>query len=74
MILTGHVCNGVVVPDFPAELPEGAAVRIQLLTTFDEEKIASPRVGGIWKGQVQIADDFNELPDDIAESFGGKMQ
>lgn len=25
---------------------------------------------GIWKGQIHIADDFDELPDDIAEAFG----
>jgi len=27
-------------------------------------------VWGIWKGKVRIADDFDELPDDIAEAFG----
>ncbi len=30
----------------------------------------SPRRGGDWKGQVRIADDFDELPDDIARGFG----
>jgi len=25
---------------------------------------------GIWRGQVRIADDFDELPDDVAEAFG----
>ena len=25
---------------------------------------------GVWKGQARIADDFNELPDDLAEHFG----
>jgi prevent-host-death family protein len=25
---------------------------------------------GIWRGQVHMADDFDELPDDIAEAFG----
>ncbi len=25
---------------------------------------------GIWRGQVRIADDFDELPYDIAEAFG----
>ena len=25
---------------------------------------------GKWRGQVHIADDFDELPDDIAEAFG----
>ncbi len=25
---------------------------------------------GVWKGQGWIADDFDELPDDLAERFG----
>jgi len=29
-----------------------------------------PREGGQWKGKVHIADDFDELPDDIASAFG----
>ena len=28
------------------------------------------RVGGQWRGQVWMAPDFDELPDDIAEAFG----
>jgi prevent-host-death family protein len=27
-------------------------------------------VFGLWRGRVHIADDFDELPDDIAEPFG----
>ena len=27
---------------------------------------------GSWRGQVHIADDFDELPDDIAEAFGAR--
>jgi len=27
---------------------------------------------GSWKGKVWMADDFDELPDDIAEAFGMK--
>ena len=29
-----------------------------------------PRKLGLWKGKVHIADDFDELPEDIAEAFG----
>jgi prevent-host-death family protein len=29
-----------------------------------------PRQGGQWKGKVRIADDFDELPEDIAAAFG----
>jgi prevent-host-death family protein len=27
-------------------------------------------VRGLWRGRVHIADDFDELPDEIAEAFG----
>lgn len=29
-------------------------------------------VRGAWRGQVDIGEDFDELPDDIAESLGAK--
>jgi prevent-host-death family protein len=29
-------------------------------------------VRGAWRGQVQLSEDFDELPDDIAEAFGVK--
>jgi prevent-host-death family protein len=29
-------------------------------------------VRGVWRGQVRIADDFEELPEDIAEAFGAR--
>jgi prevent-host-death family protein len=28
------------------------------------------KLRGIWEGQVEIADDFDDLPDDIADAFG----
>ncbi len=27
-------------------------------------------IRGVWRGQVWMADDFDELPDDVAEAFG----
>lgn len=30
----------------------------------------SPREGGQWKDRVRIADDFDDLPADIAAAFG----
>ena len=27
-------------------------------------------LAGIWRGQVRIAEDFDELPDDFSERFG----
>jgi prevent-host-death family protein len=29
-------------------------------------------VRGAWRDRLRIADDFDELPDDIAEAFGGR--
>lgn len=29
-----------------------------------------PRQGGVWRGRVRIAPDFDQLPRDIAEAFG----
>lgn len=29
-------------------------------------------VRGAWQGQVRIADDFDELPDDIADALGAR--
>jgi prevent-host-death family protein len=31
-----------------------------------------PRVPGGWKGRVRIADDFDELPDEVAAAFRGE--
>lgn len=29
-------------------------------------------VRGVWRGRVSLAEDFDELPDDIADAFGIK--
>jgi prevent-host-death family protein len=42
------------------------AVRLAPIST--PSSLASVR--GAWRGQVEIAADFDELPDDIAEAFG----
>ncbi len=69
MVQHGHVHNGVIVPEAPENLPEGATVRIEVIEA-SSVPVAKPRIGGIWKGRVRIADDFDELPADIAEAFG----
>jgi prevent-host-death family protein len=33
-------------------------------------KLSRMDLHGLWKGQVWMADDFDELPDDMAEAFG----
>lgn len=34
------------------------------------KKKASRRRGGQWSGKIQIAEDFDQLPEDIAKAFG----
>ena len=68
MTIRGHVRNGVIVPDSPEGLPEGAEVQIRVLETG--EKPRDRRPGGVWNGKVKIADDFDVLPDDLANAFG----
>lgn len=35
-----------------------------------ERASARASVLGVWRGKVRMSDDFDELPDDIAEAFG----
>lgn len=67
MVIRGHFQNGVIVPDEPVSLPEGTSVRIEVV---DLEPKKLKRRGGMWKGQVVIADDFDALPPELAEAFG----
>lgn len=69
MTLLGHVHNGVVVPDQPETLPEGATVRIEVVPA-EQASVPPRRIGGVWKGQVHLSEDFDELPPDLAEAFG----
>jgi prevent-host-death family protein len=34
--------------------------------------LTAPRPLGVWRGKVKIADDFDELPPEIAEAFQGE--
>lgn len=70
MVVRGRVHNGVVVPDVPDLLPEGAEVRVEVMTEPSSAPEAGRRQGGWWKGRVTMADDFDELPGDLAEAFG----
>ena len=35
-----------------------------------EERRSLAAVRGVWRGRVHLGDDFDELPEDIAEAFG----
>jgi prevent-host-death family protein len=43
---------------------------VRLVPAGVRSSLASVR--GIWRGQVWMADDFDELPPDIAEAFGAE--
>jgi prevent-host-death family protein len=43
---------------------------VRLVPVAGASSLASVR--GAWRDQVEFADDFDELPDDIAEAFGAK--
>jgi len=64
-----------------AERPAGVETPTRVIVTFlpsvEDAPVEPPtaetpprREGGQWRGKVWIADDFDILPDDIAEAFG----
>lgn len=54
----GRIQNGLVIPDEPVDLPDGTKVRIEVINATPEKL---KRQGGVWNGQVVIADDFDTL-------------
>lgn len=42
------------------------------LVAIDEEPRSLARVFGVWHGKVHIAEDFDELPAEIADAFGAR--
>ena len=75
MVVQGVVHNGIVIPNEPLAVPEGTQVTIAIESPSSDQTNASmpPRQGGWLKGQVTIAPDFDELPDEIREAFGMRM-
>jgi hypothetical protein len=70
MTLRGHVKNGVIVLDEAARLPEGTEVRVEAVSPAPPSEPKPRRVGGQLRGQIWMADDFDELPEDLREVFG----
>lgn len=70
MVVLGHVRNGQIVADDPVELPEGASVRIEVVGNGTPQSQVVPRQGGQYAGQIWMAPDFDEWPDDLQESLG----
>jgi prevent-host-death family protein len=46
-----------------------AGVPVAKLVAYHEP--VAPRQPGGWRGRVRIADDFDSLPPDLTEAFGG---
>lgn len=42
------------------------------LVPIDEEPRSLASVRGVWRGQVRMAGDFDDLPADIADAFGAR--
>ncbi len=42
----------------------------RLVPIASDGSLASIR--GVWRGRVRVSDDFDALPDDIADAFGGR--
>ena len=69
MTLKGFIKDGTVVLDDHVELPDGTLVSVEVIGIhLEQERTTSKpkRVGGIYRGQIHIAPDFDELPADIA--------
>jgi len=49
---------------------ERAGTPVARLVAYQRER--TPRKGGQWHGRVHIAPDFDELPPDIGQAFGGR--
>ena len=43
---------------------------VRLVPVAGRSSLATVR--GVWRDQIELADDFDELPDDIAEAFGAR--
>ncbi|MEX2175093.1 MAG: antitoxin family protein [Pirellulaceae bacterium] len=69
MPVDGIVQNGMIVPDGPLTLPEGTRVRIEVASEL-ATPAPSARQGGWWRDKVSLAEDFDELPADIAAALG----
>ena len=71
---SGQIQNGAIVPDQPLSLPEGTRVQFGVMPAKADTADGNARIGGQLKNQIQIADDFDELPSDVAEPFGMESQ
>ncbi len=67
MTVLGHIKNGVIVPDQPVVLPEGAAVRVEVLPLTEKkpEHAAQP---SLVEKLLKYAGAATDLPADLARN------
>jgi hypothetical protein len=70
MTLHGHIQNGVVVLDDGPLLPDGTPVCVEMVDALQEHNRGAQRQGGQYAGQIWMAPDFDEWPEDLQESLG----
>jgi hypothetical protein len=61
MTYRGHVRNGQITLDEPIELPEGTEVRVNILSSADNQPT-------IWSKLLDLAGTVEGLPPDMAEN------
>ena len=74
MVLEGQVINGAIVLDPPAKLPEGARVRVQVLTSLEaaaewvrQAKLAPETGPTLAERYASVIGTAVDLPSDLAE-------
>jgi hypothetical protein len=66
MTYRGHVKNGQITLDEPVELPEGAAVNVDLVAVETEEN--GQEQPTIWAKLLKLAGTVEGLPSDLAKN------
>jgi hypothetical protein len=72
MVYHGRVKGGVIVPDPPANLPEGAQVNIELVSTEaagDDATNSATKAATPFAGLLSLAGQAQDLPADAARNY-----
>jgi hypothetical protein len=71
MVYPGRVKGGVIVPDPPANLPEGAQVNIELVTADagHETSDSATKTARPFSGILSLAGQAQDLPADAARNY-----
>jgi predicted DNA-binding antitoxin AbrB/MazE fold protein len=67
MTVLGHIKNGVIVPDEPIVLPEGATVRVEVLPPKEKNSESAPQLS-LAEKLLKYAGIADDLPTDLARN------